>query len=152
MLTKERALHLSVIVLFLAATMDMVRGYMHTFQVKYAATHLAGIEPISDSLVLMSSFGISNFLTGFMYYLVIWKARHLAPYILLLIPISYVLGGLGMRYQNIQMESPFVGQYMMAKYLAICLITSLIYFVAQKKKSEKPQKQVIPEVKELLIE
>lgn len=134
MINKELALKINVVVLFLAGSMDMIRGFMHTFQVRYAAVNLAGIEPISDSLVLMSSFGISNFLTAFIYFLVIWKAKDLAPYILLLIPISYFIGGMGMKFQQVQLESAFIGQYMMAKYLMICLITSLIYFTAKEKK------------------
>lgn len=153
MLTKEKAIHLSVVVLFLAASIDMIRGFMHTFQVRHAAVNLAGIEPISDSLVLMSAFGMSNFLTGSIYYLVIWKARHLAPYILLLIPLSYFLGGMGMRFQNVQLESAFVGQYMMAKYLGVCLITALAYFVlARKKKNVNQEEALNYPAKEVMVE
>jgi hypothetical protein len=132
MLKKGTALKISTIVLFLAGLMDVRRGFAHTFNVRYSAEHLAGIEPISDSLVLMSAFGISNFLTGLIYFLVVWKAKQLAPYILLIIPFSYFIGGMGMRYQNVQMESPFIGRYIMAVYLGICLITSLIYFLSKR--------------------
>ncbi|MEL7120400.1 MAG: hypothetical protein AAFO07_13200, partial [Bacteroidota bacterium] len=93
----------------------------------------AGIEPIEDSLLLMGAFGISNFLSGFIYFLVIWKARDLVPYLLLLIPFSYLVGGMGIKYQNIQPEAPFVGQYMMSIYLIICLITGIAYFLSKKK-------------------
>jgi hypothetical protein len=112
--------------------MDIRRGFAHTFNVRYAAEHLAGIEPISDSLVLMGAFGISNFLTGFIYFLVLWKAKHLAPYILLVIPISYFIGGMGMNYQHVQMESAFIGRYIMAVYLSICLATGLLYLLSKK--------------------
>ena len=126
-------LKINVIVLFLAGLLDIRRGIAHTFNVRYAAENLAGIEPISDSLVLMCAFGMSNFLTGFIYFLIIWKAKKIAPYILLTIPISYFIGGMGMRYQNVQMESNFVGRYMMAVYLIICLTTSLLYFLSSRK-------------------
>jgi hypothetical protein len=128
-LKKKTAQRISNVVLLLAGVMDIRRGVAHTFNVRYSAEHLAGIEPISDSLVLMGAFGISNFLSGFIYFLVIWKAKHLAPYILLLIPICYFIGGLGMKYQDVQVESAFVGRYMMAVYLSICLITSLAYLL-----------------------
>jgi hypothetical protein len=132
LIKKETALKVCTIVLFLAGLMDIRRGFAHTFNVRYSAEHLAGIEPISDSLVLMSAFGMSNFLTGFIYLMVVWRAKQLAPYILLLIPLSYFIGGLGMRYQNVQMESPFIGRYIMAVYLSICLIASLIYLLSKK--------------------
>jgi hypothetical protein len=51
MLKKETALKISTIVLFLAGLMDIRRGFAHTFNVRYSAEHLAGIEPITDSLV-----------------------------------------------------------------------------------------------------
>lgn len=132
MLRKEIVLTINVVVLALAGLMDIRRGVAHTFNVRYSAEHLAGIEPISDSLVLMSAFGISNFLTGLIYFLVVWKAKQLAPYILLIIPFSYFIGGMGMRYQNVQMESAFIGRYLMAAYLSICLIASLIYFLSKR--------------------
>lgn len=135
MLKKDLALKINVAVLFLAGLMDLIRGFMHTYNVRYAAENMAGIEPISDSLVLMGSFGISNFLTAFIYFLVIWKAKKLAPYVLLLIPISYFIGGMGIQYQNVVMESEFKGQYMMAKYLFICLLTSLLYFTGRGEKA-----------------
>ena len=132
MLKEKTALKISTIVLFLAGLMDVNRGFAHTFNVRYSAEHLAGIEPIADSLYLLGAFGISNFLTAFIYFLVIWKARNLVPYILLLIPISYFIGGAGIQFQNIQPEAAFVGRYIMAVYLSICLITSLLYFSSKK--------------------
>ncbi|NAS13039.1 hypothetical protein [Poritiphilus flavus] len=130
MFSKENILKLNVFVLFMAAIMDLIRGIMHTYGVKYAAVNLAGIEPIPDSLVLMGSFGISNFLTAFIYFLVIWKARELAPYVLIFIPISYVIGALGFtQFQNVPLEAEFLGQYLMKPYLIICAITALTYFL-----------------------
>jgi uncharacterized membrane protein len=132
MIKKEKALKINVIVLLLAGLMDLRRGIAHTFNVRYSAENLAGIELIPDSLYLMGAFGISNFLTGLLYLLVIWKAKNLVPYILLIIPISYTIGGLGIAYQKVQPDSAFIGQQIMFVYLSICLIASLIYFLAKR--------------------
>ena len=132
MLNRRKILKLNVIVLALAGLMDIRRGVAHTYHVRYSAEHLAGIAPIEDSLMLMGAFGISNFLTGLLYFLVIWKAKHLAPYVLMLIPLSYFIGGLGIKLQNIQPEGAFVGRYMMAVYLGICIVSSLLYFISKK--------------------
>jgi hypothetical protein len=123
-------LRLSNVVLLFAGTMDVIRGYTHTFRVRHAAANLAKIEMSSDSLVLMSAFGISNFLTGMIYILIVWKAKKLTPYVLVLIPLSYLIGGIGMRYSDVVMESEFKGQYMMTVYLSVCLITAILYFLA----------------------
>lgn len=132
MLKRETALKINVIVLFLAGLMDIRRGIAHTFQVRYSAEHLAGIEPIPDSLYLMGAFGISNFLTGLIYFLVIWKAREIVPYVLLIIPISYFIGGMGIAYQNVQPESEFIGRYMVVIYLSICFIAGLFYLFSKR--------------------
>ena len=129
MIKQKTALQISAFVLFLAGLMDIKRGIAHTFQVRYSAEVLAGIEPISDSLVLMGAFGMSNFLTGFIFLLIVWKAKELAPYLLLIIPLSYFIGGMGIKLQEVQMESRFVGQYMMRVYLSICMITGSLYFL-----------------------
>ena len=130
MKTEKLALKLCVIVLLLAGVMDVIRGFTHTFRVRYAAEYLAKIETSSDSLVLMSAFGISNFLTGFLFFLIIWKARKLVPYVLVIIPISYLLGGIGMQYSNVILDADkFKGQYIMSVYIGICVISALLYFI-----------------------
>ena len=151
MWSKEIALKINAVVLFLAGSMDMIRGYMHTYQVRHAAENFAKIELISDSLVLMSAFGISNFLTGFIYFLVLWKAKKLAPYVLLLIPISYFIGGMGMRLSNVQLESEFKGQYMMTYYLTICLVAALLYFLSKKKTLNGLQQEIETQSKEFVV-
>ena len=139
---KEIALKINIIVLALAGGMDIIRGFMHTFQVREAAINHAKIDPIPDSLFLMGAFGISNFLTAFIYFLVIWKARTLAPFILLTIPICYFIGGIGRKFQNVVPESEFTGQYMMSFYLCICALTAIFYFIFARNK----QTVQIPEV------
>jgi hypothetical protein len=131
MFSKKNLLKINVVVLFFAGIMDMIRGITHTFRVWYAAENLAGFDPTPDSLYLLGAFGISNFLTGLLYFLIIWKAKELTPYVLLIIPISYLIGGLGLAYAGVQPEAPFVGRHIMAVYLSICLLSGLIYFVSK---------------------
>lgn len=133
MLKKQYALNIASIILFAAGVMDLIRGYMHSYNVHHAAEKLAGIELSSDRvLVLMGAFGISNFLTGFLYFLIIFKAKDLVPYVLGLIPISYIIGSYGlMKISGVVMESPFVGQHIMRVYLSICLLTAIFYFISQ---------------------
>jgi hypothetical protein len=126
---KKVALKICSFILLLAGIMDIIRGFTHTFRVRYAVEHLAKIESTPDNLVLMSAFGISNILSGLLYFLIVFKAKKLAPYALAIIPLSYLAGGLGMRYSNIVLESEFKGQHMMKVYLGICLITAIFYFI-----------------------
>ena len=131
MFKKETALAVSVIMLGLMAVIDIFRGFMHTFNVRYAAENIAGINPTSDSLVIMGSFGISNLLTASIYFLIIFKARKLAPYVLALIPINYAIGAFGfLKVQQVAMESAFNGQYMMSIYIMTCFFTAIYYFTS----------------------
>ena len=136
MISRKSALKLNVVVLCLASVMDIIRGIAHTFRVRFAATELAGIEPISDSLVLMCAFGMSNFLTGFIYFLIAWKSKDLAPYILVLISTAYFIGSLGMKFQDVELESKFTGQHILPVYFLICVITAILYFVSKKRTAE----------------
>jgi hypothetical protein len=131
MFNKRILLKINVVILFLAGVMDIIRGYAHTFNVRFSAEKRAGIEPLADSLYLMGAFGISNILTGLLYFLVIWKARNLTPFVLIIIPISYLIGGLGIAYQNVQPEAPFVGQHMMAVYLVSAWLQA--YYISMSK-------------------
>ena len=143
MIKKPNALDIATFVLFLAGLMDMVRGYMHTFQVRYAAENLAGVGQDPDELFLLGAFGVSNFLTGLLFFLIIWKARHLVPYVLFVIPISYAIGGAGISFAEVQPEAPFRGQHMMRVYLLVCFVTSLYYFTLSRFKRNKTIKSQI---------
>lgn len=130
---KKTALKISTILLFAIALLDIVRGFMHTFNINWSAENIAKIEAIPDSMILMGSFGMSNFLTGFIYLLILWKAKNLTPYILAIIPIAYGLGIIGLKLQGIAMDAEFNGQYMMFFYLGSCVLTSIYYFLSSKK-------------------
>jgi len=132
---KKTALKISTILLFAIALLDIVRGFMHTFNINWSAENIAKIEAIPDSMILMGSFGMSNFLTGFIYLLILWKAKNLTPYILAIIPIAYGLGIIGLKLQGIAMDAEFNGQYMMFFYLGSCVLTSIYYFLSLKKEA-----------------
>ena len=138
MFTKEKALKISIAYLWVLAILDLVRGFLHTFNILWANATVAQMVPNPDSLMMLGAFGISNILTGFLYLLILRKAKHLAPYVLAIIPVSYITGDIGLKLQNVQGESSFYGKYMMLVYLALCIIISIIYFAsAYKEKVSK---------------
>lgn len=132
MLNRSLTLKINAIVLTVIAIADIIRGYMHTFNINYAAANIAKIDHHPDALYLLGVFGMSNFLTAFIYLFIVWKAKHIAPFILLIIPLGYLVGIIGLKTQGVHMQSDFNGQYMMFGYFAICLLTSLTYFTSKK--------------------
>lgn len=113
--------------------MDLVRGFMHTFNIQHAAANIAQVDMaspmIGDFLVVMSTFGISNFLTGMFAIIVGLKAKELAPLFVGIIPVTYALGIVSMRLNAIESTAVFNGQYMIAVYMSICVLTALYYYV-----------------------
>jgi len=132
MISKTLSLKINTYVLGLVAIVDILRGYMHTFKINYASANIAKIDSHPDAMYILGVFGISNFLTSFIYLIVVWKAKHLSPYILVIIPFAYLIGIIGLKMQNVQMQSEFNGQYMMYGYFTICLLTSLTYFTSKR--------------------
>ena len=114
------------IVLACLGVVDLVRGVLHTFLVKHSAVEIAGMnlsEAAQDQLMLLGAFGISNFLTGAMFLAVAWKAKNLAPTVLAIIPVAYLLGILAFKLNHISSQAAFPGRYFMLGYLAVCVIT-----------------------------
>jgi len=76
--------------------LDLIRGFMHTILLEYAAINIAGLDLSSavatDLLQLLGVFGISNYITGVMLILLGWKARSLALTMLGVIPAAYLVG------------------------------------------------------------
>ncbi len=123
---------LSSRILLILGIIDIVRGFLHTFLVNWASQTFAKLDlnfVKDDQLTLLGAFGISNFLTGLIYILVSMKAKHLSPYVLIIIPISYLIGYIGLRVSGIQANASFYGKYFMLVYLLTCVITSGIYFI-----------------------
>jgi hypothetical protein len=123
-------------VLFGLGLYDFVRGFMHTFLLRWAGVHIAGFNPETtpvDQFFMLGTFGISNILTGFLYVLISRRAPELSPYVLGLIPASYLLGLIGIWSGGIHGASAYRGQYVMYVYFAICIGT-LITFAWSKRK------------------
>lgn len=129
----ERRRQIASYVLIGLGFIDLVRGFMHTINIRWAATNIAQVDLTSamagDFMLQMSAFGISNYVTGFLAILIGLQAKKLAPLVLALIPASYLLGIVSMNMNNIQPQSAFNGRYMMFGYLAICIITALYYYL-----------------------
>lgn len=121
-------------VLFFISMLDILRGFMHTFLLNWSAANFAKFDMATvppDQVFMLGVFGISNFLTGFIYLLISRKARELSPYVLILIPLTYLLGLIGIRSGNVRPQAAFEGQYFMFAYFGVCLLT-FIWFQVQK--------------------
>jgi hypothetical protein len=123
-------------VLFGLGIYDLIRGFMHTFVLRWSGTNIAGFNaettPI-DQYFMLGTFGISNFLTGFIYLLISRRSPELSPYALALIPGAYLLGLIGIWSNGIHGTSAYGGRYLLYVYFAVCIGT-LIYFAYEKRK------------------
>ena len=130
-------------VLFFIGGLDLLRGFMHTFLLTWSATNVAKLNMAiesSDQVFLLGVFGISNFLTGFIYFLVSKKARELSPYVLIIIPLTYLLGLIGIWSGNVHGQAAFEGKYFMLVYFSICIIT-FVTFQFQKLTQDQASKK-----------
>lgn len=128
MFTKEKMLRINIIYLWVLAILDLIRGFLHTFNINWANATFAQMESNPDGLMMLGAFGISNILTGLLYLLILKKDKTLAPYILAIISIAYVFGAVGLKLQGVQGDSSFYGRYMMLVYLGGSIILSVMYF------------------------
>ena len=130
-------------VLFFIGGLDVLRGFMHTFLLTWSATNIAKLNMAiesSDQVFLLGVFGISNFLTGFIYFLVSKKARELSPYVLIIIPLTDLLGLIGIWSGNVHGQAAFEGKYFMLVYFSICIIT-FVTFQFQKLTQDQASKK-----------
>lgn len=120
------------LILLLVGIFDLIRGFMHTFNIYWAVDTFAklNLSVAKDAqLLLLASFGISNYLTGFIFILIAKKARHLSVYMLMCILSAYALGTAAIRLVGLTRGSnAFSGMYIMMAYLLICLLTVIKYF------------------------
>jgi len=107
--------------------LDLVRGFMHTILLDYAAPNIAGFDLSTsfagDMLQMMGSFGISNYLTGIMLILLGWKARPLALIMLGVIPVAYGIGMVAIKVNSAPYaptQAAWGGTTFMMTYLAVC--------------------------------
>jgi hypothetical protein len=130
-------------VLFFIGILDMIRGFMHTFLLTWSATNVAKLNMTAgsgDQVFLLGVFGFSNFLTGFLYFLISRKARELSPYVLIIIPLAYLLGLIGISSGGVHGQAAFEGKYFMLAYFGICVLTFLSFLInrSARKKAQNP--------------
>jgi hypothetical protein len=124
---------------------DLMRGFMHTVLLDFAATNIAGFDLTTslagDLLQQMGAFGISNYLTGIMLILIGWKARPLALIMLGFIPVAYAIGIAGIKFNSAPYapsQAAWGGTTFMLVYLAICVMTFIagVWITLYRKKKE----------------
>ncbi|MFC1996017.1 hypothetical protein ACFLXI_00230 [Chloroflexota bacterium] len=95
--------------------LDLLRGFMHTILLEYAAKNIAGFDLSTslagDKLQMMGAFGISNYITGVMLILLGWKARQLALAMLGVIPTAYLIGTVGIKINVVRAMYPGLRVY-----------------------------------------
>jgi hypothetical protein len=118
------------IVAIVLGCLDLIRGFVHTIVLEYAALNIAGLDlstpTAADLLRLLVTFGISNYLTGMMLILIGWKARPLALAMLGIIPTAYAIGAAGIRANTAAYapsQAAWGGGNMMVAYMITCAVT-----------------------------
>ncbi|MCE9554826.1 MAG: hypothetical protein K8T91_15840 [Planctomycetes bacterium] len=135
------------IVLACLGGIDLVRGVLHTFLVEHSAVKIAGLDLAhsgQDQLLLLGSFGISNFLTGALFIAVALKAKQLVPTVLAIIPAAYLLGLIAFRLNHITPEAAFPGRTFMLAYSSICVLTFLASVVCMRKNLKSQKMSLCP--------
>jgi len=129
----DRRVQFAAYVLTAIGVVDLIRGFMHTFNIRYAAANIAQVDlsaaMAGDFLMVMSAFGISNYVTGMLAILIAFRAKKLAPLVLAIIPAAYLLGIIGMQMARVERSAAFNGRYMMFVYLALCALTALYVYL-----------------------
>jgi len=111
--------------------LDLVRGVIHTVFLEYAAENIMGLDLAvarDDQLLLLGTFGISNYLTGMMLILVAMKARNIVQYVFLAIPVSYIWGAFLIR-RVASSTARLGGLPMVQVYIAVCIGTFIAILI-----------------------
>jgi hypothetical protein len=118
---------------------DLVRGFIHIVLLEYASINIFVIDlsgGVSNQMLLLGVFGISNYLTGIMMILIGLKARELVPIILPIIPTTYFLGTLLISRVATPTAQLGGGPYMLV-YFAVCIVTFVAVLVVNTKSGKK---------------
>ena len=110
---------------------DLIRGFIHTFLLEFAALNIFVIDVsggVDNQMFLLGIFGISNYLTGIMFILIGLKARSLVPIMLPAIPIVY-LGGTALISRTASPTAQLGGGPYMLIYFALCIAASIAILV-----------------------
>ena len=123
-----------------AAVMDTLRGIMHSWFVRHAATNIfkgipttpPNIDADNNFMTVMAAFGYSNFQTGALNLSIALFAPHLAAPALVIFPSCLALAMVGLympwnEYQDSPAEKN--GKYMMGGYLTVCFLTGTFYLI-----------------------
>lgn len=135
----KNTMPIAAIVLFALGCMDLFRGLAHTYMIHWANDTFAHLDLSTngnDQLVLLSAFGISNWLTGMLFILIAIKAKALASATLAIILIAYAIGWLGMQYAGVSPESDFYGRFIMMGYFVVCAAGIVGQYLANKGKNK----------------
>ena len=139
MFSKDKALIIAVIVLTIVGGYDLVRAYMHTLNIWHVSATIAQMSQTPDTMWLMNYQGSLQLMSGLVYLLIVWKAREIAPYVLMINAVAnlYHLFSASINGVMEMQTSAFNGQYFMYVYVAVTFLTGLNYLIAKKRsKSE----------------
>ncbi|MCR3922589.1 MAG: pyridoxamine 5'-phosphate oxidase family protein [Firmicutes bacterium] len=97
---------------------------------KYVALNIAGLDlttsTATEQLMLLGTFGISNWITGVVFILIGLKAKHISIHIIGLIPVAYGLSMIAIKMNMAgyaKTSADWGGMNMMVAYLIFCGIT-----------------------------
>lgn len=127
---------ISSIFLILLGCFDLFRGLAHTYMIEWANHTFAQLDLSvngQDQLMLLSAFGISNWLTGMLFIVIGLKAKHIATTSLVIILLAYAIGYLGMQFAGVSPESSFYGRFIMMGYFAVCAVGIVWQLVANRR-------------------
>jgi hypothetical protein len=128
------------IIMIALGCLDLVRGFIHTVLLEYAAEYIMGLDLAvarDDQLLLLGVFGISNYITGLMLILIGLKARNLVQYIFLIIPVSYFSGAYLIG-RVASSTARLGGLPMMMVYILVCIGTFVAILVWKYLQRNKP--------------
>jgi hypothetical protein len=124
------------ITLIILGIIDLIRGILHTIFVEFAAIEIMGLDLThsgADQIILMTSFGASNLITGIIFILIGLKARHLSPIMLTVIPLPYFLVMILSRIKGISTQGDLGGLPMLTVYLIVSFTVGVISLILQNK-------------------
>ena len=122
------------IVLIFFGLFNLVRGFMHTFLVEYAAENIAGLDlsvARAEQLILMMNYGFENLVAGVAFILIALKARHLVPPTILLVTIIAAVSPIAIELLN--PTAAFAGRLLAPVWFALGVITLIWIYLHQRK-------------------
>jgi len=122
--------------------LDLIRGFIHTFLLEFAALNIFVIDlsgGVDNQMFLLGMFGISNYLTGIIFISIGLKARHLVPIMLSVIPLVY-FGGTALISRTATPTAQLGGGPYMLIYFAVCIAATIAILIIQIKNRTRKNK------------